>query len=197
MQRKEQILLEIAEIIYEKGYEKTSIRDISRSLNISKPGLYYHFENKQEILFDIIDDFLDKTLTLIKEDLKRYNTPQERLFSFISNHIESFVKYPAQTKVVIYEIHSLNAENSEKLKKKQKEYLRIVKKELNSIMKESNVNIDINVATFCLLGVLNWIVQWYKPKGRVKPDKLAREVWRFFLKGLGEDSSEIIKLVEK
>ena len=197
MQRKEQILLEIAEIIYEKGYEKTSIRDISRSLNISKPGLYYHFENKQEILFDIIDDFLDKTLTLIKEDLKRYNTPQKRLFSFISNHIESFVKYPAQTKVVIYEIHSLNAENSEKLKKKQKEYLRIVKKELNSIMKESNVNIDINVATFCLLGVLNWIVQWYKPKGRVKPDKLAREVWRFFLKGLGEDSSEIIKLVEK
>ena len=197
MQRKEQILLEIAEIIYEKGYEKTSIRDISRSLNISKPGLYYHFENKQEILFDIIDDFLDKTLTLIKEDLKRYNTPQKRLFSFISNHIESFVKYPAQTKVVIYEIHSLNAENSEKLKKKQKEYLRIVKKELNSIMKESSVNIDINVATFCLLGVLNWIVQWYKPKGRVKPDKLAREVWRFFLKGLGEDSSEIIKLVEK
>ncbi|MBN2061764.1 MAG: TetR/AcrR family transcriptional regulator [Deltaproteobacteria bacterium] len=185
MKRKEQILQEIAKLMYEKGYEKTSMRDISRSSNISKPGLYYHFENKQEILFSIIDGFLDKNISELKKELTKCGTPQEKLFCIINNHIQSFVKYPAQTKVVIYEIHSLNKEYSKKLKPRQMELSNIVKNELSSIMSETGVQFDINVATFCLMGILAWIIQWYKPKGKVKPDMLANDICRFFLNGLG------------
>ena len=185
MKRKEQILQEIARLMYEKGYEKTSMREISRSSKISKPGLYYHFENKQEILFNIIDDFLNKNIQELKRDLKKCETPDERLFCIINNHIQAFVRHPAQTKVVIYEIHSLNDEYTKKLKPKQRELTNIVKKELNTIMSETGVKFDINVATFCLLGILAWIIQWYKPKGRVKPDILASEICRFFSNGLG------------
>ena len=197
MKRRDQILQEIAQLIFENGYEKTSIREISKSLNISKPGLYYHFESKQEMLFAIIDDFMDKTLVLLHEAIERYQTPHERLYAFIQNHIQSFVKYPAQTKVVIYEIHSLNAVNSKKLKKKQMEYLQVLKKELIAIMAEAGSEMDISATTFCLMGTLNWIIQWYKPKGRVGPDQLARDIWIFFLKGLGVKPSKISKWIAK
>ena len=190
MKRKEQILQEIAKLMYEKGYEKTSMREISRSSNISKPGLYYHFENKQEILFSIINDFLEKNILELKNDLKKCETPEERLFCIINSHIQAFVRQPAQTKVVIYEIHSLSTEYSKKLKPKQRELTNIIKKELSTIMSETGVEFDINVMTFCLLGILAWIIQWYKPKGKVKPDKLAADICRFFSNGLGLEVSK-------
>lgn len=192
MKRKEQILLEIAELFYGAGYEKTSIRDISRSLGISKPGLYYHFKNKQEMLFDIIYDFIEeKTLKNLKKTLYLIRSPSEKLLAIIQNHIRFFVKYPAQTKVVIYEVHSLKGEYASRLKEKQVEYITIIKQVLKEIIKETKIDMDINVATFCLMGMLNWIVQWYKPDGKVPPERLAEDLYRFFLKGLGGKISNI------
>jgi AcrR family transcriptional regulator len=184
MKKKEQILQDIAKLFYEKGYEKTSIRDISRSLNISKPGLYYHFENKQEMLFNIIYEFMEKVLINLRENMDLIQNPEEKLLYIIQSHIRFFVKYPAQTKVVIYEVHSLEGEYAERFKINQLEYIGIIKNVIKEIMEETGYKMDINVATFCLMGMLNWIVQWYKPEGRVPPESLARDMCVFFISGL-------------
>jgi len=197
MKRKEQILLEIAELFYRVGYEKTSIRDISRSLGISKPGLYYHFENKQEMLFDIIYDFMEKILKDLKENIDLIQSPHEKLLAIIQNHIRFFVKYPAQTKVLIYEVHSLEGNYAERFKIKQIQYITIVKMVLKEIIKDIDAKIDIHVATFCLMGMLNWIVQWYNPEGKVSPESLARDIWIFFLSGLKGDPSLLSTTFEK
>ncbi len=197
MKRKEQILLEIAELFYRVGYEKTSIRDISKSLDISKPGLYYHFENKQEMLFDIIYDFMEKILNNLTENIDFIQSPQEKLLVIIQNHIRFFVKYPAQTKVVIYDVHSLEGDYAERFKVKQIEYINIVKTVLNEIIKDMDAKIEIHVATFCLIGTMNWIVQWYKPEGKVPPESLAKEIWSFFLNGLKGDPSLLSTYREK
>ena len=184
MKKKEQILLDIAELFFKRGYEKTSIRDISKALNISKPGLYHHFTSKQEILFDIISDFMGKTNQYLKENMELIQGPEDRLLFIIQSHTRFFVKYPAQTKVVVYEAHSLEGEFAEQFKAKQLEYIEIIKNVLKEIMKNSGIKINLNVATFILLGVLNWTIQWYKPDGKVPPESLAKELWTFFLRGL-------------
>jgi len=197
MKRKEQMLQEIAELFYSDGYEKTSIRDISKSLGISKPGLYYHFENKQEMLFEIIYDFMEKTLNNLKENIDLIQDPHEKLLCIIQNHIRFFVKYPAQTKVVIYEVHSLEGDYAKRFKVKQIEYITIVKTVLEEIFQVIKTKIDIHVATFCLMGMLNWIVQWYKPEGKVAPELLAKDIWIFFLSGLKGDPSILSRYIEE
>jgi AcrR family transcriptional regulator len=182
--KKEQILQDIAELFYEKGYEKTSIRDISRSLNISKPGLYYHFTNKQEMLFDMIYDFMEMTNLQLNSKISRLDNPEDKLLCIIKNHIEFFIKYPARLKVLIYEAHSLEGEYYRKFKNKQIEYIDIIKKVLKEILDNNNSNKNINVATFTLLGMLNWIIQWYEPTGAVSPESLAEEMHSFFINGL-------------
>lgn len=184
MGKKEQILRDIAELFYENGYEKTSIRDISRSLNISKPGLYYYFTNKQEMLFDMIFDFMEKTNLHLSEELKDIETPEDKLYCIIKNHISSFIKSPARMRVLIYEAHSLDDEYYQKFKNKQLEYIAVIKEVLQEILKRNNSGRNINVVTFILLGMLNWIIQWYEPKGIVSPDNLAEEMYTFFINGL-------------
>ena len=184
MNKKEQILQDIAELFFVNGYEKTSIRDISKSLNISKPGLYYHFTNKQEMLFDMIYDFMEKTNLQLFNELSGLNTPEEKLLCIIRNHIGSFIKYPARMRVLIYEAHSLEDEYYQKFKLKQLDYIGVIKEVLQGLMKKYNSERNINVVTFTLLGMLNWIIQWYEPRGIVSPDALAEEMSSFFINGL-------------
>jgi TetR/AcrR family transcriptional regulator, cholesterol catabolism regulator len=184
MNKKEQILQDIAELFYVNGYEKTSIRDISNALNISKPGLYYHFTNKQEMLFDMIYDFMESTNHDLFNELSGLKTPEEKLLCIIKNHIESFIKSPARMRVLVYEAHSLEDDYYQKFKQKQREYIAVIKESLQEIMEKHNSKRNINVVTFTLLGMLNWIIQWYEPKGAVPPDELAEEMYTFFINGL-------------
>lgn len=50
---RERILDVALELFVEKGYEKTSLRDIAEQLGITKAALYYHFERKQDILLEL------------------------------------------------------------------------------------------------------------------------------------------------
>lgn len=185
---KEQILQKIAVLFFENGYERTSVRDIGKALDMSNSGLYYYFKDKQEILFDIIDDFMEKVLAQLHDNLDLIQGPEERLLFIIQSHIRFFVKYPAQTKVVIYEGHSLKSEYAEKQAVHQREYIRIVKRELQKIIEDRGSTIDLNVATFSLMGTLNWIVQWFNPDGRVSSEALAKEIFSFFMQGLSRNS---------
>ncbi len=184
MNKKEQILQDIAELFYKNGYEKTSIRDISKSLNISKPGLYYHFTNKQEMLFDMIYDFMEMTNRELFNELSVQKTPEEKVLCIIRNHIGFFIKYPARMRVLVYEAHSLEDGYYQKFKHKQLEYIGVIKDVLQQIMKKFKSERNINVITFTLLGMLNWIIQWYEPTGLVSPDALANEMYSFFINGL-------------
>ncbi len=46
--KKETLLSGIAKLFYEQGYEKTSIRDIARSLGLPNSAFYYYFKTKQD-----------------------------------------------------------------------------------------------------------------------------------------------------
>lgn len=49
-----EIILEKAhELFVEKGYERSSMREIAERVGISKAALYHHFKNKEEILFTL------------------------------------------------------------------------------------------------------------------------------------------------
>ena len=47
---RERILDVSLDLFIEKGYDKTSLREIAEQLGVTKAALYYHFPSKQEIL---------------------------------------------------------------------------------------------------------------------------------------------------
>jgi len=54
------------DLFAEQGYEKTSLREIAESLDVTKAALYYHFKTKEEILVSIFDDLTQPILDLIE-----------------------------------------------------------------------------------------------------------------------------------
>ena len=50
---RERILDVSLELFNERGYDKTSLREIAERLDVTKAALYYHFERKEDILLEL------------------------------------------------------------------------------------------------------------------------------------------------
>ncbi|GAB3687552.1 TetR/AcrR family transcriptional regulator [Nocardiopsis oceani] len=50
----------------QKGYEKTSLREIAEQLDITKAALYYHFPSKKDLLRALIDPLRDDTEEMLE-----------------------------------------------------------------------------------------------------------------------------------
>src|ERR1700693_2787761 len=97
------ILAHATNVFYEKGYEGASMRDLSRSSGMSLAGLYYYFESKEKLLFLIQKHYFATVMKLLREQLEDVEGAEERLRTFIVNHLEYFLSSPAAMKVLSHE----------------------------------------------------------------------------------------------
>ncbi|MET7438326.1 TetR/AcrR family transcriptional regulator [Streptomyces sp. NPDC004082] len=70
------------ELFSERGYEKTSLREIAEHLDVTKAALYYHFKSKEEILISLFEDLtrpLDELIDWGKQQPHSLDTKQEVL----------------------------------------------------------------------------------------------------------------------
>lgn len=52
--RRDKIVEEAAKLFMERGYEATSVREISREVGVTEAALYYHFDGKRDLLREVI-----------------------------------------------------------------------------------------------------------------------------------------------
>jgi AcrR family transcriptional regulator len=62
---RQQILDVAADLFIEKGYDATSLREISEQIGVTKAALYYHFANKQDILRALAAPAMEATHTVL------------------------------------------------------------------------------------------------------------------------------------
>ncbi|KUJ67573.1 TetR family transcriptional regulator [Streptomyces albus subsp. albus] len=70
------------ELFAERGYEKTSLREIAEHLQVTKAALYYHFKTKEDILISLVQDLsrpLDELIAWGREQPRTLETRQELL----------------------------------------------------------------------------------------------------------------------
>ena len=63
------------EMFTERGYEKTSLREIAERVGITKASLYYHYPSKQALLLDIAEPLLQDWADCVAAAEKMAHTP--------------------------------------------------------------------------------------------------------------------------
>lgn len=64
--RRQEIMETALKMFMEKGYQKTTTNDILKALNLSRGGLYHHFESKEAILDSAIKELFLSEITRIE-----------------------------------------------------------------------------------------------------------------------------------
>lgn len=77
---KKKLLETACGLFYLKGYNGTSIDDILKEADVKKGNFYFHFKNKEELGYAVIDAYAVRTIPLLQEILKQEGNPLKRLF---------------------------------------------------------------------------------------------------------------------
>jgi AcrR family transcriptional regulator len=194
-QKLEFILRTAARIFAEKGYHSTSMRDISRATKVSLAGLYYYCKSKDELLFLIQDNCFGRVLERLEERLRETTEPVARLRLVIENHLSFFAANMAEMKVLSHEADSLAGDMRAHVAGQKQQYTRLVRRTLadvQALQAAARPKVDLTVATYALFGMMNWIYNWYDPRGKLSVGELVDNVTRLFLGGFlaGTTASE-------
>lgn len=87
--RREQILANALELFRKQGYDRTSLREISERLGISKSGLYHHFEAKDDLLESLVSPLLDRIHEIAASPPVQGD---EELRAFLTTYIDTFIE---------------------------------------------------------------------------------------------------------
>ncbi|HZH32826.1 MAG TPA: TetR/AcrR family transcriptional regulator [Pyrinomonadaceae bacterium] len=201
-QKLEFILRTSARIFAEKGYHRTSMRDISRATEVSLAGLYYYCKSKEELLFLIQDNCFGRVHERLRERLRETSDPVAKLRLVIENHLSFFAANMAEMKVLSHEAESLAGEMRAHVTGRKQQYTRLVRRILSEVQQAERARSghdagaprpDLTVSTYALFGMMNWIYNWYDPRGHLSVSDLVDNLARLFLSGFlaGQASDEL------
>lgn len=102
-ERQEQIISESVNIIDQKGIQGLTIKNLSKAIGISEPGIYRHFESKTEILLSILNNFKEMAI-MLSEMMNSYDaTAIEKIRFMFSKMLELFSETPSMVSVIFSE----------------------------------------------------------------------------------------------
>ena len=188
-QKLEFILRTSARIFAEKGYHPTSMLDIARETEVSLAGLYYYCKSKEELLFLIQDNCFGRVHERLLERLREMTDADAKLRLVIENHLSFFAANMAEMKVLSHEADSLAGEMHEHVAGRKQQYTRLVRRILSEVQQaqaargHDTQKVDLTVATYALFGMMNWIYNWYDPRGKLSVGDLVDNLRRLFLSG--------------
>ena len=183
--RRDDIVSAAIDLFYEYGYQKASIRDICRRVGITQAALYYHFRNKEELLYTIIEKFSNELFFLLKSCFTENKDPVERLRNAILQHILSIKHSRQGAKIIIEDKRFLSGELKTFVKEKEKAVFYLYKNYLKELQSMQKIRAcDLNVATFGILGMINWLYHWYRPDKGLPLEQLAEQIISILFRGL-------------
>ena len=186
-QKRREICRIAARVFYEKSYDGASMQDIAKAVGLTKAGLYHHISSKDQLLYEIMNygmDILDETVI---DKVKNIADPRERLRQTIAGHIDLVVRArDLEITVILHENRSLRGALRKKINLRKKQYIQLLEEMIARVQEQAGGKrlLSPHIAAFALLGMVNWLYQWYRPEGPVKQSELTQAYIDFFFRGL-------------
>lgn len=187
--RQAQIYEAAARVFCNKGFGQASMQDIAEAMGMTKAGIYHHISSKDELLFGIMSYAMDLAEERVLERVRQIRDPEERLRASIRGHVLLVTRdRPKEVTVVLNEGNALQGELRKRIDRRKLRYVRFLESTVQELIESGQaVEMDPRIATFALIGMMNWVYQWYRPGGRVEDTELAESLADFFLRGLLRD----------
>lgn len=177
-------LLAVAvEVFNERGYDRTSLEDLSRRLGITKAAIYYHVASKEELLQRALDRALEELEAMV-EATKAADTPAiERLEALVRGSVHVLhAQLPYVTLLV-------RVRGNTDLERAALDRRRRIDRAVAKLVKEAasdgdlRSDVDPAVAAHLIYGTVNSITEWHRTSGR-RADELADAVCAMAFDGL-------------
>lgn len=181
---RQQILAVAVAVFIEQGYDATSVSSLAARLGLSKSALYHHFASKEQLLGVALDEALDGLEGVLAAAEAEPGTAGERLASVLQRAVGVLVaRLPYVT--LLLRVRG-NSEVERAALERRRAFDHQVTELVRAAQAEGTVrtDVDASIATRLLFGMVNSLVEWYRPAGPESAADLAADVMTVALDGL-------------
>ncbi|PBC83599.1 transcriptional regulator, TetR family [Streptomyces sp. 2224.1] len=180
-------LLAVAvEVFIERGYDGTSMEHLSQAAGISKSSIYHHVRSKEELLRRAISRALDGLFGVLEEPGALEGRAIERL-EHVTRRVAEVLMDELPYVTLLLRVRG-NTDTERWAMERRREFDHEVSDLLKQAAADGDLrdDVDIRLATRLLFGMINSIVEWYRPGrgGAVSRDEVAEAVVRTAFAGL-------------
>lgn len=189
--RRQDITAVAATLFHDVGYHETGLRQIAAAAAMSKPTLYHYFQNKDDILYAIHDEFIDLIIARHEDMIRTPGSMQNYLRGVMSMIMDIVDSHGAHLRVFFEHYRELRPEYRESLSAKRDQYYESVQRIVADGVANGEFRpVDVPLVTMGIFGMCNWATNWYRHDGHRTPHEIADTFFDVVVRGLGTASPD-------
>ena len=180
----ESLLQVAAELFNERGYDGTSMEDLSRKLGITKSAIYHHVPSKEELLRLAVDRALDGLFAVADQTEALDGRAIDRLEHLVRGSVLVLADRLPFVTLLLRVRGNTKAERAALARRREFDHL------VTDLVKQAEVEGDVRpdldpaVAARLLFGTVNSLIEWYRPRRGSSPEEMADAVCKMAFDGL-------------
>lgn len=183
-QQRDAIRASGARLFAQHGYPVTSIAELARSCGVSKALLYHYYRDKEQLLFDIADRYLDTLLAIVADLDGRTLPPPVRLRQMIERFMSAYEDAAQYHRVLVQDVKYLKAAHRNQINAKQRRVVQAYADAIAAAAPQLEGSSLLKPVTMTLFGMINWTFTWLKEDGALRYADMAPVVADLFLRGV-------------
>ena len=181
-------LYNVAAVAFKKhGFRGTSLSDIATALGITKAAIYNYVENKQTLAYELHMLSIEASEEAVSTAMSSGGDALAQLRKLIEIYVRQIIISPTASFLLIDE-DALVDEHARKVAKRRKGIEKSVVKIIESGIKDGSIApCDPLLATFVIVGAMQWVPRWFRSDGDWSEEQVAAAVSAVLGRGLAAE----------
>jgi AcrR family transcriptional regulator len=185
--RRDEIIQGARKVFTEKGYHKTTIKDICKITNLGPGTIYNYVKKKEDILFLVYDDLTKLLNETLLEAIKNEREPLDQLKQALIKTIEVVWDNQDLILLLYQETASLDKNSMYHILTRESNYVKKIEQILEKgkekgVIQNEDFSIAANIVVFLLAFVP--LRRWNLLRGKYDENKIKSGLIDFILKGV-------------
>jgi AcrR family transcriptional regulator len=185
-ERSEEVYTAALRLFREKGYHATSMQDIAAAVGLYKGSLYHYIAGKEDLLVQVFERAMGGLVADAERVLRdTHLRASDQVRRLVGLHVAAVAENLDALTVYLHEYRALRGEAFERVAAQRERYATLVAEVVQRGVNAGEFRVtDVGIATLGVIGMCNWVCQWYHPDGRLAPKEIADRFAELVLAGL-------------
>lgn len=168
------LLSAAAHLFRDKGFDRTTVRDIAAAVGIQSGSIFHHFKTKEDILYAVMEEVIHFNTARLQQAVALETTAAGKLRALIRAELQSIVGDTAEAMtVMVTEWRCLSEDKQRKALALRSIYEQLWLDSLSELHQQGVMKTDPFILRRLLTGMIGWTPNWFDREGSVSLDDLA------------------------
>lgn len=168
------LLSAAARLFREKGFDRTTVRDIAREVGIQSGSIFHHFPSKEDILYAVMEEVIHFNTGRLRTLVAAEDDAVGRLRALIRGELGSIIGDTREAMtILVQEWRCLSPEKQEQALGLRSIYEQLWLDVLNELHESGVFSANPFIMRRLITGMTGWSANWYHRDGTLEPEDLA------------------------